>query len=288
MKALLDTNIIIHREASRVVNRDIGILFKWLDKGKYTKCIHPITIDEIRKNSNRDTVATFEVKLTSYEVLKTVAPLAPDVKALSDRIDRGQNDLNDTILLNEIFCDRVDLLITEDKKIHQKAEAIGLSERVFNIDSFLEKVVSEHPELVNYKVLSVTKKHFGEVNLGDPFFDSFREDYAEFDKWFNRKSDEVAYVTHNLGQILSFLFLKVEGRDENYSDISPAFRPKKRLKIGTFKVLNNGVRLGERFLKIAFDNAILNKVEEIYATIFDRRDEQKRLISLFLFYKCIS
>ncbi len=44
MKALLDTNIIIHRETSTVVNRDIGILFKWLDKAKYTKCIHPITI----------------------------------------------------------------------------------------------------------------------------------------------------------------------------------------------------------------------------------------------------
>jgi hypothetical protein len=37
MKALLDTNIIIHREASRIVNPDIGTLFKWLDKGKYIK-----------------------------------------------------------------------------------------------------------------------------------------------------------------------------------------------------------------------------------------------------------
>jgi len=43
MKALLDTNIIIHREARRVANQDIGILFKWLDKVKYQKCIHPIT-----------------------------------------------------------------------------------------------------------------------------------------------------------------------------------------------------------------------------------------------------
>jgi len=57
---------------------------------------------------------------------------------------------------------------------------------------------------------------------------------------------------------------------------------KKRLKIETFKVESNGVRLGERFLKIVFDNAIQNKVEEIYVTIFDKRDEQKRLISLLL------
>ena len=68
-------------------------------------------------------------------------------------------------------------------------------DRVFTIDSFLEKVVSEHPELVNYRVLSVIKKHFGDINLNDPFFDSFREDYIGFDKWFNKKADEIAYVT---------------------------------------------------------------------------------------------
>lgn len=70
MKALLDTNIIIHREAKRVVSPDIGTLFKWLDKGKYTKCIHPITILEIKKHVDQDTVNTFSIKLDSYAQLK--------------------------------------------------------------------------------------------------------------------------------------------------------------------------------------------------------------------------
>jgi hypothetical protein len=74
--------------------------------------------------------------------------------------------------------------------------------------------------------------------------------------------------------------LKVENTEENYSDISPVFEPKKRLKIGTFKVISNGVRLGERFLKIIFDNALQFKVDEIYVTIFNKREEQKRLILL--------
>ena len=47
MKALLDTNIIIHREANKIVSQDIGILYRWLDRGKYTKCIHSATIEEI-------------------------------------------------------------------------------------------------------------------------------------------------------------------------------------------------------------------------------------------------
>jgi len=280
MKALLDTNIIIHRETYKIVNQDIGILFKWLDKGKYTKCIHPITVEELLKNSNKQTVDTLKVKLESYYLLQTVAPLSEDVKIISGKIDNNLNDRNDSRLINEVYSDRVDILITEDKKIHKKAELLNISDRVFNIDSFLEKVVSENPDLVNYKVLSVTKKHFGEINLKDSFFDSFREDYVGFDRWFNKKSDEIAYVTHNMGNILSFLYLKAEDETENYVDIEPAFVPKRRLKIGTFKVISNGVRLGERFLKIIFDNALRFKVEEIYVTIFDKRDEQLRLIEL--------
>ncbi len=280
MKVLLDTNIVIHREASRILNVDIGVLFRWLDKGKYIKCVHPITIQEIEKNSNQETANTLGVKLESYEVLKTVIPLDSKVIVVSNSIDVNQNDKNDTILLNEIFCERIEFLITEDKKIHKKAVLLGIADRVFKIDSFLEKVVSENPELVDYKVLSVTKKLFGEINLSDTFFDSFKEDYKGFDKWFLKRSDEIAYITTNKGNILSFLFLKVEGKEENFSDITPIFPPKKRLKIGTFKVISNGVRLGERFIKIIFDNAIQYKVDEIYVTIFNKREEQKRLIGL--------
>jgi len=280
MKVLLDTNIVIHREASRILNVDIGILFRWLDKGKYTKCVHPITVEEIEKNSNKQTVNTLSIKLESYDLLKTTTPLAEEVKVVSTKIDVNQNDKNDTVLLNEIFCDRIEFFITEDRKIHTKAEMLGISDRVFKIDSFLEKVVSENPELVDYKVLSVTKKLFGEINIGDSFFDSFKEDYKGFEKWFVKKSDETAYVTINKEKILSFLFLKVEDKDENYSDVAPIFTPKKRLKIGTFKVISNGVRLGERFMKIIFDNAIQYKVDEIYVTIFSKREEQKRLIGL--------
>ncbi|MEJ7678984.1 MAG: hypothetical protein WKG06_14250 [Segetibacter sp.] len=98
----------------------------------------------------------------------------------------------------------------------------------------------------------------------------------------SKKANEKAYVTVNKlnNLILSFLYLKREDKDEVYSDIEPIFKPKKRLKIGTFKVVSNGVRLGERFLKIVFDNALANKVDEIYVTIFNKRDEQLRLIDL--------
>lgn len=282
MKALLDTNIIIHREANKVVSQDIGILYRWLDRGKYTKCIHSVTVDEIRKNPNKETVKTFLVKLDSYEVIEISSPLQLEVKRISEQIDVTENDKNDTLLLNEVYVGRVDILITEDKKIHRKAEALNIGDKVFTIDSFLEKVFAEHPDLVNYKVLNVQKIQFGKINLNDAFFDSLKEDYPGFDRWFLKKYDDEAYITinSNNGMLLSFLYLKVEDKDEDYSNIQPVLPPKKRLKVGTFKVINNGFRLGERFLKIIFDNALKNHVEEIYVTIFDKRDEQRRLIDL--------
>ncbi len=75
--------------------------------------------------------------------------------------------------------------------------------------------------------------------------------------------------------------MKVEGEDEDYTDIDPTLSKKKRLKIGSFKVALNSFRLGERFLKIVFDNALRFKVGEIYVTIFNKRIEQQRLINLF-------
>src|SRR5690606_32929802 len=101
-------------------------------------------------------------------------------------------------------------------------------------------------------------------------------DYGGFGLWFNNKANEPIYITRNKSnnKLLSFLYLKIEEKNENYKDIQPIFQSKKRLKIGTFKVVSNGVRLGERFLKIIFDNALLNKVDEIYVSIFDKRDEQ--------------
>jgi hypothetical protein len=201
---------------------------------------------------------------------------------LSKRIDKSQNDLNDTKLLNELIHSRVDFLITEDKKIHEKAKILGIQDRVFRIESFLEKVTTENPELVGYKILPFKKDYLGNIDLKDPFFDSFRADYNGFDNWFNKKAEEPGYVCSVNDRILAFLYLKKEGEDEVYRDITLPFQSKKRLKIGTFKVVLNGYKLGERFLKIVFDNALKQKVDEIYVTIFKNGPEKERLINLLL------
>lgn len=281
MKVLLDTNIIIHREASKINNQDIGQLFNWLDKLKYDKYIHPLTIQELNRYKDPDTLKTMNIKIESYNRIKHQAPLSDIMKTVSGKLDNQGNDINDTQILNEVFEYRVDILISEDKKIHIKAKLLGIEDKVFRIQAFLEKVIAENPELATHKVLAVKKVDFAEVDLKDKFFDSFRQDYLEFDKWFNSKAEQPCYVCYHDNQLAAFLYIKIEKQgEESYMEITPTFKPKKRLKIGTLKVTSNGYKIGERFLKIIFENALQFKVDEIYVTIFDKRSEQEQLIEM--------
>lgn len=280
MRVLLDTNILIHREAAYSVHGDIGVLFNWLDKLGHVKCIHPLSQQEVKKHQDTRVRLSFSNKLASYQVLQTVAPMHPEVAAVAAKQDRTENDAIDTALLNELYCGRVGMLVSEDKGIHRKAALLGVADRIFTINSFLEKAQVENPALADYRMLAVRKALFGHVDLRSPFFDSFREDYPGFDQWFNGKSDEPAYICERNGELEAFLFLKVENEREPYHDIEPRFPPKRRLKIGTLKVALNGYRLGERFLKIVFDNAVRQRVDEVYVTIFPKRVGQKRLIAL--------
>ncbi len=281
MKILLDTNIVIHREAATVVKEDIGVLFRWLDNLHYTKSIHPISVDELEKHADPKVVKTFKAKLANYNILKTNAPIDDVVRKISDSHDKNQNDLNDTLIMNELYHKRVEALVTEDKRLLSKAKFLGVSDRVYTIDAFLEKVTTENPGLADYKVLSVQKDYFGNLDISDEFFASLKEDYPGFEGWFNRKADEAVYVCRSESKLIALLYLKVENETEDYSNINPPFQKKKRLKIGTFKVALNGFRLGERFLKIVFDNALRLRVEEIYVTAFNRLLEQQRLVNLF-------
>jgi predicted nucleic acid-binding protein len=267
MKVLLDTNIVIHREATTAVNESIGKLFSWLDKLHFQKCYHPLTKTELQKHVDASTVRTLSIKLENYIELKPIAPIAKEIEGIIQSEDKSENDVNDSYLLNELYCGRVDILITEDKKIHKKASMLNLAEKVYSIDSFLTKALDKYPKLIDYKVLSVRKEYFGNINLNDSFFDSLKEDYKDFESWFNKKAHDFAYVCYESNNVTGFLYLKLEEKDENYANILPPFTKKRRLKIGTFKIVA-GVKLAERFLFIIFDNARRQKADEIYVTLF--------------------
>ena len=59
--------------------------------------------------------------------------------------------------------------------------------------------------------------------------------------------------------------------------------PKKRLKVGTFKIDAHSTRLGERFVKKIMDKGIYEGYEEAYVTIFSKQDGLISLLKKFGF-----
>ena|ERR1700730_7204418 len=113
-------------------------------------------------------------------------------------------------------------------------------------------------------------KTFSSINLDDPFFDSLKADYKEFANWFTKKGDQKAFVFEKAAGtgLEGFMYLKIE--DGAVEDLLPPLPPAHRLKIGTFKINPHGTRLGERFLKRAFDYAIEAKATSMYVTAFKK------------------
>lgn len=126
-------------------------------------------------------------------------------------------------------------------------------------------------------------RKFNELDLNDPFFDSLKYDYKEFEEWFKRKSSNEAYVFYENGFINGFLYLKIE--EGPITDVEPNILGKKILKIGTFKINPHGTKLGERFIKKALDFAIVNKVERCYLTIFERHTALIELLCKYGFFQ---
>lgn len=130
---------------------------------------------------------------------------------------------------------------------------------------------------------NIQSQYFKDIDLDDAFFDSLKEDYSEFNSWFATKSteDKHAFTLYEDAKLMAFLYLKIE--DEIDEAINPKFTEKKRLKVGTFKIDAHGTKLGERFIKKIFDVAVAKKIDEIYATIFDKHQSLINLLKTFGF-----
>ncbi|WP_415719074.1 hypothetical protein [Maridesulfovibrio sp.] len=124
---------------------------------------------------------------------------------------------------------------------------------------------------------------FKDINLNDIFFDSLKDAYNGFAEWFERKSDQYAYIMANRSGIQAFLYLKVEHGP--VVDISPPLNTAVCLKVGTFKINAHGTKLGERFIKKVFDHAIVNNISHIYVTVFHEHEPLIGLLERYGFCK---
>lgn len=126
---------------------------------------------------------------------------------------------------------------------------------------------------------------FGECNLSDTFFDSLKNDYPEFNAWFQRKSakQEKAYVYIDDDGIHAFGYLKDECEAIPLAD--KVLPMQNRLKIGTLKIGEGlrGQRLGEGLIGIALWSWQASGHEEVYVTVFPKHTTLIGLLKKFGF-----
>ena len=273
---LLDTNIVIKRESANNTSPEIGKLFKYFGKKKIRTFVHEKSKNELARYANPKYKKSIEDKLNAYETFPNYVVHLDDVfNNVISHFSKDENGEVDNALLAEVYCGNASLLLTDDHLMLLKAEQLYIRDKVLSSIELLERYKELDPKNVKYDILNVTLKPFAEVDLDSPFFDSLKEDYESFIPWYRKKAEnnEEAYVFYDSDTIKGFLYLKVE-EDDEYKDITPKMPKRRRLKVGTFKIDSTGFRLGERFFKIIFDNALLLKVDEIYVTLFEHKRKE--------------
>lgn len=286
---LIDTNIIIKRESSNNATFEIASLFNWFAKKGSDILVHKCSEEELSTHRDETIKNNMLTKLKSYNTLPAFTHQTDDYfETIISRYPKDQNGIIDNTLLREVYDGNVGILLTDDMLILRKAQELYIRDRVLTSAELLSWFESCDPQNIEYKMLSVTLSEFGDVDLNSSFFDTLREDYEgiAFDNWFKKKArnKEKAYIFKNeSGLLQGFLYLKDEYEDEpDYLKVTPPLAPKRRMKVGTFKIEQTGFRLGERFLKIIFDNARSRKVNEIYVTLFENKREGVKRLKLLM------
>ena len=129
---------------------------------------------------------------------------------------------------------------------------------------------------------NIIKEYLYNIDINDEIFDSLKDDYLDFEKWYYKKAINgyQAYITYKDNNKLgSILILKIEDETEDFSTFNKPLDKRKRLKISTLKVSDNGKNIGKQYLDIVKQKAIKNNIDEIYATIYKSK---KQLIELLL------
>lgn len=288
MKFLIDTNILIPLEPTSPEqveqNTEPALnLLRLIEEARYQLFVHPSIVVDVSRDTDEARRSLRELLLKKYLPLPHPPQASAGMEQILGRPPIGSNDWVDHQLLAALHANAVNILVTEDRRIHRKADRIGLKHRVATISDALALMQG----LRNKPIQSPPAVDFAyahNLDIADPFFDSLRGDYGGtgFDAWFARcqESHRRCWVVRGADSRLAALCL--------IKDEEAAYALKgKILKICTFKVspLQAGRRLGELLLKSVFSHASGNNYEFVYLTAFPKQEALIGMLEDFGFYE---
>lgn len=279
---LIDTNVIIHLEDNKTVEPAFSALTSLAAKHKVDIFVHEAARDDVGRDKDARRRAISLSKLGKFQTLSKVRGLSVTDLSIEFGPLPKHNDIVDATLLHALQIGAADFLVTQDRGLHDRARhhSAELGRRVLYVADAVQLLRTTY-EPIETPVRFVEEVPAHSIPLTDPIFDSLREDYAGFDKWWTEKcvkQRRQCWIIEDEG-IAGLLVRK----DETGTDTDAMTKLAKILKICTLKVRpeKRGIKLGELLLKKIFWFSQKNKYDLIYITTYDG---QTALIDLLEYY----
>lgn len=278
LRFLLDTNILIPLQDSYIALRpNLANFVRLANLGGHQLLYHPASETDI----HRDTDVARRNRTLSR--LRQYTRLQAGLNCPWNNATTSVNDACDNEILYALENSAAHALVTEDQKLHAKAKLRGLGDRVYFIQSAEDWLRRLHePAQVILPNIQDVELHTLTAMLNDPFFDSLRDSYEHFDRWFHEIAQQGRKAWIYKIQVTdppSAICIYDVQHDEEISDDGDILHGP-ALKLCTFKVGEEvrGRKIGELFLRAAFMYATDQRCEHIF--IHASPTGQEHLIAL--------
>ncbi len=240
---------------------------------------HPAQKEDIQRDRDEKRRNIVLSRLHQYQIIPSPPQISEDELQQYGWRQISDNDRIDNLLLHALCRGAVHFLVTNDKEIHKKARQAQVQEQVHRLDQFLAFLKSQ---TVAYQPppYGIQERYLHEFDVNQPFFDSLREGYDGFNRWYlgvagnHRK----AWCISDGDTVHAICIYKQEDHPRIVDGDSSL--EGKALKLCTFKVGERarGRKLGERLLFSAFKYAVEHDIPYVYLHTYGK--EQEMLVSL--------
>jgi hypothetical protein len=275
VKILIDTNIFIPLEITRFDDiepnqKHIDSFHEKCNRAGFSVFLHSEIKRDIHRDTNNERKNLRLLAINKYSMLTDIK-YSDEVKNKLGLPHEDANDYVDYHLLNAVYVNAVNILVSNDTKIHKRAKSLDISDKVYfldDVDALFQSLAIEPIKLSEH----VKMEKCYNINLSDEIFDSLKVDYTGFDNWFRSKCQtghRSCYVIRDGKDINGITIFKNE--DES-AELLRYNLSGNVLKICTFKTSPrvSGSKFGELLLRTIFDYSYANKFDWIYVTTFER------------------
>ena len=273
MNILIDTNILIPLEdTGRMLDSSLAKMRRLSEQNGHIFYIHPDQKKDIGRDRDEERRNIVLSRLGQYQVIPDPPSLTEQDIKKYDWPDNTEQDQVDNILLHALYRGAIHLFVTNDKKIHKKAKKVHIQEKVHRTDQFLRFLESQSENEKLSPPFGIQDSHLHYFDVQQPFFDSLREDYPGFNKWYREKASDgrKAWNVYDNNKLYAICIYKEESPEQITDD--GFVLDGKSLKLCTFKVDEKfrGRKLGERLLYSAFQYALDKCISYVYLHIHGR------------------